>query len=259
MLQLRFKGSDTVHVLLHDGIVDADSGDDVEVVKRARQHEVLKVQVVEVPAVRASVPSVRSVARQVVRPRPDAALSCLVLGGVVIAHRPAAHRTTRELLEEIREPFALAAALAFLAQERHVLHSLEQRVVDDFRVVARDDFLSSAAILRLEFGDVFADNRPVAQQFIDVALMPDGLPRVPGRNAFLEEGADDDATAVSSHVHLENSANQLRAFFEHMEFAITDFEPAGALARRDDAVLGQLAFRFPVRTRSEGLVFGFAV
>ena len=51
MVQLRFECDDAVHVLFHDGIVNADGGDEVEVVHRAGEHEVFNVQVVEVPAI----------------------------------------------------------------------------------------------------------------------------------------------------------------------------------------------------------------
>lgn len=51
MVHLCFERGDAIHVLLHDGIMDADGGDDVEIVDDSGEHEVLKVQVVEVPAI----------------------------------------------------------------------------------------------------------------------------------------------------------------------------------------------------------------
>jgi len=51
MVQLRFERGDAVHVLLHDGIVNADGGDEVEIVDDAGEHEVFNVQVAEVPTI----------------------------------------------------------------------------------------------------------------------------------------------------------------------------------------------------------------
>jgi len=78
----------------------------------------------------------------------------------------------------------------------------------------------------LEFGDVFADNRPVAQQLVDVALMPHRLPCVPCRDTFFDERPGDDATPVATHVHVEDATNELRTLFEHMNLAVAHFNRA---------------------------------
>lgn len=259
MVQSSLKAGDAVRVLFQLGIVDAGGGGDVEVVYGAGEHEILKIQVVEVPAVRAAVPCVCGIARQVVRPRPDAVLSRLVLGGVVIAHCGAAHRTTCQFLEEIRELLALAAALSFLSKESHILNAVEQRRVDDFGVVPRNYFLSHAAFLGLKFGDIFADNSTIAQEFVHITLMPHGFASIPSRDVFFNEGAGDDATPVATHVHVEDATDELCAIFEHMDFAVAHFKPARDLTRHDDALLGLLALRLPVRKRPERLVFALAV
>jgi hypothetical protein len=59
MVQLCFERGDAIHVLLHDGSVDAGGRDDVEIVDGPGKHEVLKIQVVEVSPVRTAVPRVR--------------------------------------------------------------------------------------------------------------------------------------------------------------------------------------------------------
>jgi hypothetical protein len=177
----------------------------------------------------------------------------------VIAHGPAANSTTREFLEKIRVLLALPAPLPLLAKERHVLHPCEQRRVNDFRVVPRNDFLPLVALFGLEFGDVFADNSPITQEFVNITFMPHGFTSIPSRDALFHEGAGDDATAVATHVHVEDAAHELCAFFEHVDFAIANFKPARHLARHDDAIFRLLAFRFPIRARSEGLVLGFTV
>jgi hypothetical protein len=51
MVQLRLNGGNAVRVLFQLGSVDADGGDDVQVVYEAGEHEILNVQVVEVPAI----------------------------------------------------------------------------------------------------------------------------------------------------------------------------------------------------------------
>ena|GEM_PF-6707686 len=204
-------------------------------------------------------PGVRGIASEVVRPWPDAALSRLVLGGVVIAHRGAANRTACEFLEEIRELFTFATALPFLAKERHVLHPCEQRRVNDFGVVPRNDFLANTAFFGLEFGNVFADNSPITQEFVHIALMPDSLSRVPSRDALLVQSPNDDATPVALHVHVEDATDELRTLFEHMNLAVTHLEPSRDLARHEDAFLRQLALRLPVGQRPEGFVLRLAV
>ncbi|WP_324351873.1 hypothetical protein [Desulfovibrio sp.] len=251
VVKLRFKGGNAARVLPEFGIVDAGGGDDVNIVHDAGENKVLQIEIVEVAPVRASVPCVCGIARQVVRPRPDAVLSRLVLGGVVIAHCGATHRTACQFLEEIRELLALPTALAFLSKESHILNTVKRRTVDDLGVVARDDFLPHAAFLGLEFSNVFTNNGTIAQELVDVALMPNSRPRVPGQDALLAQSPSDDPAPVAAHIHVENAADELCAVFVHMNFAVVDFEPTRHLARHDDAFLRQLALRLPVRARSE--------
>jgi hypothetical protein len=51
VFELRLKQSDTVQVSLHGSGVDSDCGDDVDVLKRAGQDEILEEQVIVVLAV----------------------------------------------------------------------------------------------------------------------------------------------------------------------------------------------------------------
>jgi hypothetical protein len=239
--------------------VNANGGGDVQIVHEAGEHEILKIQVVEVPAIRAAMPGMSGITRQVVRPRPDAALSRLVHGGVVITHCGAADRAPGQFLEEICELFAFAAALPLPAQERHVLNTVEQGAVDDLRVVADNDLLPYGAPIGLEFSDVFADNRPVAQQLVDVALMPNGFSRVPCRDAFLSQRPNNDPAPVALHVHVEDTTDELRSVFEHMKLAVTHLEPPRTLTRRNDSFPRKLTLRLPVRKRPERLVLRLTV
>ncbi len=204
-------------------------------------------------------PGVSGIARQIVCPRPDATFPSLVDCGFVIAHGAAADGTPREFLEQIREFLAFAAALAFFAEERHVLDTVEECLVNNGGIVPRDDFLSPGSFFSLEFSDVFTDNRPIAQELVDVALVPNRLPRVPCRDAFLSQRPNNDPAPVALHVHVEDTTDELRSVFEHMKLAVTHLEPPRTLARRDDAVFRQLALCLPVFKGSERLVLTLAV
>jgi hypothetical protein len=177
----------------------------------------------------------------------------------VITHCATTHRAPSQFLEEIRELLALPASLPFLAKKRHVLNTVEQRHVNNFRVVPRNDFLAHTAFFGLELGDVVADNRTIAQEFVDVAFVPEGRPRVPGRDALLAQSPNDDAATVSSNVHLEYPTHELGALFEHVDFAIANFKPARHLACRDDSFFRKLALRLPVCPGSKRLVLGFTI
>jgi len=163
MVQFSLKGDDAVRVLFQLGSVDADGGDDVQVVYEAGEHEVLNIQVVEVPPVRAAVPGMRGVAREIVCPRTEATFPGLVLRGIVVTHRPAADGAPGDFLEQVRVLFAFSAPLAFPAEKRHVLHPCEQCRVNDFRVVGSDNFLPLAALIGFELGDIVADNSTITQ------------------------------------------------------------------------------------------------
>lgn len=204
-------------------------------------------------------PGTGRVACQIVCPRSEATLAGSVMDAVVVSHGPTAHRAARDFLEEVREPLALPAPLPFVAQVRHVLNAIEQRRVDDFGVVPRNDFLPYAALLSLEFGNIIADNSAIAQQLVDVAFVPHRFARVPSRNALFHESPGDDAPTIPAHVHVEDATDKLRTFFEHVNFAVTHLKPARDMACHDDAVFRLLALRFPVRPRSEGLVLALAI
>ena len=90
VVQLCFKGGNAARVLFELHVVDAGGGDDVQVVHGAGKNEVLQVHIIEVPTIRTAVARVGGIAREIVRPWPDAVLSRLVYGGVVIAHGSAA-------------------------------------------------------------------------------------------------------------------------------------------------------------------------
>jgi len=154
-------------------------------------------------------------------------------------------------LEKVREFLALPAPLPSLTKERHVLNTVERRTVDDLGVVADNGLLPDTALLGLGFGDVFTDNSTIAQEFVDVALMPHGLLRVPRRDTLFDKRPGDDAAPVSSQVHFEYPADELRARFEHMNLAVAHFKPTRNLARHDDAIFRFLAFVFQIRARSK--------